>query len=182
VADFRSFWPFVLAAFLVEAAALHIAGLEPTSPSFIAAAPEYLEASVLEPAEAHLTAPASSPAPREVTLSRRTAQPSSGAAPPENVAAAAPPPPTSHGPVAIFSETPKLPSYLEDKNINASVVIDFDVAATGESTPHLAGSSGDQELDALALASARRWRFRSAEEHGAPVPARVRLRVQFEVN
>ena len=87
----------------------------------------------------------------------------------------------THGPIAIFSPAPKIPAYLQDKELHASVVIDFFVSASGTTTPRLAGSSGNEELDAIALGAARKWQFRPAEKDHHTVDSKVRLRIVFEV-
>jgi TonB family protein len=60
-------------------------------------------------------------------------------------------------------------------------VIDFFVDSQGESTPRLVGSSGNEELDAITLATVKKWQFRPAEQDGKPIDAKTRLRVEFEV-
>ena len=87
----------------------------------------------------------------------------------------------THGPVAVFSPPPTIPSYLREKELNASVVIDFFVTAQGTVTPRLVGSSGNEELDAIALGAVKKWQFRSAEQDHKPVDSKVRLRIVFEV-
>ncbi len=87
----------------------------------------------------------------------------------------------THGPVAVFSPPPVIPAYLRDKELNTSVVIDFYVSALGVTTPRLAGSSGNQELDAIAVEAAKKWQFRPAEKDHKPIEAKVRLRIVFEV-
>jgi TonB family protein len=99
----------------------------------------------------------------------------------ENQTEGGPPLAATHGPVAIFSPAPKIPAYLQEKELHASVVIDFFVSARGVATPHLVGSSGNEELDALAIASAKQWRFRPGEADHKPIDAKVRLRILFEV-
>lgn len=88
----------------------------------------------------------------------------------------------THGPVAVFSPSPVIPSYLQNKELHASVVIDFFVNSRGGTTPRLVGSSGNEELDALAIRTAQRWQFRPAEKDHRAVDSKVRLRILFEVH
>lgn len=90
--------------------------------------------------------------------------------------------PPNHGPIAVFSPSPVIPSYLRTQDIHASVVIDFFVAANGGVTPRLVNSSGNDELDALALDTVRKWQFRPAERDHQPIDSKVRLRILFEVH
>ena len=88
----------------------------------------------------------------------------------------------THGPAVLDSTIPKLPSYLRDQNLKTSVLIEFTIQPDGAATPHLIGSSGNEELDALALKAARQWRFSPASENGNHIQSQVRLRINFQVD
>ncbi len=88
---------------------------------------------------------------------------------------------TSHGPIVLSSPAPKLPSYLRNQNLKTTVLIEFVINSDGSFVPHLIGASGNDELDALALKSVRNWRFNPAIDANKPVPSKVRLRINFEV-
>jgi len=88
----------------------------------------------------------------------------------------------NHGPVAIVAPPPVIPSYLQDQDLSSSVVIEFFVNAQGVALPKLIGSSGNEELDAIALATVKTWQFRPAEQNHKPVDAKVRLRINFQVH
>ncbi len=87
----------------------------------------------------------------------------------------------THGPVAIYAPSPTIPTYLQDNELNTSILIDFFVNAQGLATSRLVGSSGSEELDAIALKTTAQWQFRPAEEQGKAIAAKVRLRIVFEV-
>jgi len=87
----------------------------------------------------------------------------------------------THGPLAVFAPAPKIPVYLQDRDLHVSVVIDFYVSSLGVSTPKLIGSSGNDELDALALSTAAKWQFRPAENDHHAIDSKVRLRIVFDV-
>lgn len=89
--------------------------------------------------------------------------------------------PPTHGPVAVYTPAPVLPSYLQNRDISSSVVIEFLISAQAAVTPRLLSSSGDEELDALALSTAKKWQFRPAENEHKPIDSKVRLRIVFEV-
>jgi TonB family protein len=121
----------------------------------------------------------------ETTLSKepaagRTPAPSEKFAA-ENQTADGPPPQGSHGPMAIYAPPPEIPSYLRDQDLKATVVVDFFVSAQGAVTPRLVGSSGNEELDAIAMETAKKWQFRPAEKDHKAVDAKVRLRILFTV-
>jgi len=88
----------------------------------------------------------------------------------------------NHGPVAIVAPPPVIPSYLQDQDLNSSVVIEFYVNAQGVALPKLIGSSGNEELDAIALSTVKTWQFRPAEQNHKPIDAKVRLRINFQVH
>ena len=88
----------------------------------------------------------------------------------------------THGPAVLDSPIPKLPSYLRDQNLKTSVLIEFTIQADGMSMPHLIGSSGNEEIDALALKAARQWHFSPASENGNHIRSQVRLRINFQVD
>lgn len=88
----------------------------------------------------------------------------------------------THGPVAVYSPAPTIPPYLQNQNLHANVVIDFYVTAQGGAIPKLVGSSGNEELDAIAINTAKKWQFRPAEKDHQPIDSKVRLRIVFEVH
>jgi TonB family protein len=88
----------------------------------------------------------------------------------------------NHGPVAVFSPSPTIPPYLQNQDLHSSVVIDFYINAQGGVVPKLVNSSGNQELDAVAITTAKKWQFRPAEKNHLPIDSKVRLRILFEVH
>lgn len=128
---------------------------------------------------------ASPPAQKEAAIS---VKPGSGKANPsptpfdaENKTESGPKSMPNHGPVVVFSPAPVIPSYLQDKNLKTTVIIDFYISAQGVTTPRLVGSSGNEELDAIALGAAKRWQFRPAEKDHKAIDSKTRLRINFEV-
>jgi TonB family protein len=87
----------------------------------------------------------------------------------------------THGPIAVISPSPVIPPYLQDKEIKTHVIIDFFINQQGIATPRLVGSSGNEELDAIALATLKQWVFRPAEKEGKPIDSKIRLRIVFTV-
>ncbi len=88
----------------------------------------------------------------------------------------------NHGPIAIVTPSPTIPSYLQDQDLSSSVVIEFLVNSQGVAVPRLIGSSGNEELDAIALNAAKKWQFKPAEANHRPIDSKVRLRINFQVH
>lgn len=187
------FWASAGIALLIEAVALTLAGWNGhwmVHPKKSADTSNFIEAQVYEaPKETHLVdqaKPVAAPARHEVTLSKipnhgRQAKPEESKIQEENQTESGPKYAPTHGPIAIFSPPPVIPSYMQDRDLKASVVIDFLVSGQGNTTPRLVGSSGDEELDAIALAAVKKWQFRPAESDHHPIDSKVRLRIVFEV-
>lgn len=87
----------------------------------------------------------------------------------------------THGPVAIYMPSPVIPDYLRNQELNRNVVIEFLVSAQGNVTPRLLVSSDNEELDAIAVETAKQWHFRPAENDSKPIDSKVRLRIVFTV-
>ena len=148
----------------------------------------FIETEIFEiPSEAHLTEQKKSPQIKksEVTLSRRPNKGQASKNPPsieeENQTESGPLIAKSHGPVAIYAPAPVIPHYLQDRDIHTHVVIDFYVNSQGTAIPRLMSSSGNEELDAIALETVHQWKFRPAEKEGKVTESKVRLRIVFEV-
>lgn len=197
--DSRTFLICAALASLLEGAALVYVGVShlwlahPRKPELDAS--RFVEAEVVQmpKAPAHLTeekpvrARPREPVHHEPVLSKvpqqgRQAKPEERKLEDKNVTVPGLQYPPNHGPIAVYAPSPVIPSYLQSQDIHASVVIDFYVAASGSVTPRLVNSSGNDELDALALDAARRWQFRPAEKGHQPIDSKVRLRIVFEVH
>jgi TonB family protein len=87
----------------------------------------------------------------------------------------------THGPILVYSPPPVIPPYLRDREFKTYVVIDFYISAQGTVSPRLVNSSGNEELDAIALRAAHQWQFRPAEDQHKAIDSKVRLRLIFEV-
>jgi TonB family protein len=149
----------------------------------------FLEAQIYEmPKVAHLHAPTEAvPVPKqaaETTLSKDPSRGKSSSPAPvteQNQTQQGSGLPADHGPITTYSPSPQIPSYLQDKDLHVTAVIDFFVLKTGQTIVRLVGSSGNEELDALAVTTAQTWKFLPAETNHQPVDSKVRLRIVFRV-
>lgn len=153
-------------------------------------ASKFIEAEVFQiPKESHLMdeKKIAAPKPREAVISKKVDEgkkpkPTDTKPEEQNQTDSGPSMAANHGPVAVVAPPPVIPPYLQDKDINASVVIEFLVNNQGAATPRLIGSSGNEELDAIALETVKKWEFKPAEQNHKPIDAKVRLRINFQVH
>jgi TonB family protein len=186
-------WTAAAIAFLFESIILITVGIQQAwinrPQTKVLDSSQFIEAQMIQaPEEPHLKdeKKLAAPAPKEVALSKkvdqgRVAKPNENQNQDQNQTQGGPALGPTHGPVATFNPAPAIPAYLQNQLLQASVVIDFFVSSTGVTTPKLVGSSGNEELDALAIATAKRWQFKPGEKDSKPVDAKVRLRINFKV-
>jgi protein TonB len=126
--------------------------------------------------------PAPTPTAADTTNQAATATPTPAPTPTPTVAPTPTPTPVYVDAVAITKPDPILPDSLRLEAVDKSVVAEFDVDTNGVPTNvTIAQSSGDDELDRIALATAKQWRFRPATENGIPTPSTIRLHIEFQV-
>lgn len=100
---------------------------------------------------------------------------------PEPTAAPRPKGPTKEA-KATRTVRPDIPNSLRDSKFKSSVRVRVDIAADGSTTPSLRAGSGNAQIDALALAALRKWRWKPALENGQAVASTQYFRFDFEVN
>lgn len=89
--------------------------------------------------------------------------------------------PPTHGPIALYAPPPTIPVYLRDKSFKAHTVIDFFISSLGTTTVRLISSSKSEELDAIAVESVKKWKFKPAQKENLAIDSKVRLRILFQV-
>lgn len=148
----------------------------------------YVEAQIVQlPANAHLTGTTAVKDDEEIVFSRKqshkkkTEKKEQPKAPEQNQVEAGPQLGPTHGPVALYAPEPVIPVYLRNQNLKANVVIEFLITAQGAVTPRLLDTSGNDELDAIAIKTASKWQFKPAAQDNVPVDSKTRLRITFEV-
>ena len=148
----------------------------------------YVEAQIVQlPADAHLTGAEAVKDEDEIVFSQKQSHKKKvekkepPKTPEQNQVDAGPQLGPTHGPVAFYAPAPVIPAYLRDQNLKTSVVIEFLITAQAAVTPRLLESSGNDELDAIALKTASKWQFKPAAQDNIPVDSKTRLRILFEV-
>lgn len=107
---------------------------------------------------------------------------------PKAVAAVAPVVPreavfTAAAPLGENQPKPTIPDDLRSDTLDKTFVAEFTVGEDG--TPmqvKAVQSTGNDELDRLALEAAKKWRFKPATRDGQPVVGKVRLFIEFQVS
>ncbi|MHB8420456.1 MAG: energy transducer TonB [Myxococcales bacterium] len=92
-----------------------------------------------------------------------------------------PPPPVSRPPEVVEHPTPELSQELRAQDFQGQALILFVVDGAGRAQPHLLQSTGNAQIDALALDAARHWTFRPALDKGKPVAAQLQVEMQISV-
>jgi protein TonB len=84
--------------------------------------------------------------------------------------------------LGIECPEPQIPAELKEETMKTSCVARFDIKADGKSTVKIVSSSGSEQVDDMALATLRRWKFKPATLDGKPVDSFRRIRVEFDIN
>jgi protein TonB len=78
---------------------------------------------------------------------------------------------------------PQIPDDLRTEALDKTCVAEFTVGPDGAPTNvKITQSTGNNELDRLALDAARKWKFKPATRDGQPIQSQVRLHVEFQVS
>lgn len=123
-----------------------------------------------------VTAPTPKPTPEPITkpVPEKPAQPA-----PE---VKAPRVPVLTEVAATFNPSPTIPDDLRAEALHTTVSAQFIVSAAGvPEAVQIVRSSGNDELDRLALETAKKWRFKPATRDGQPIESKVILHIEFEV-
>jgi|SRR5579884_518406 len=84
---------------------------------------------------------------------------------------------------AIYAPQPTIPDDLRSDALDKTFVAEFTVSPDGTPTDiKVSQSTGNDELDRLALEAARKWKFKPATRDGQPIESRVRLHIEFQVS
>lgn len=83
--------------------------------------------------------------------------------------------------VPLIIVQPEIPRHLRQQAMQAVFHALFKVHIDGSASVKTVKSSGNSELDALALQAARQWRFHPATRNGQFVESYLRLQIEFKV-
>jgi protein TonB len=114
-------------------------------------------------------------------------------APPAPIQAApqvvAPTPPAPTPPAPVFTEAvpvdqpqPEIPDDLLGQDLHAVFDGYFTIHPDGTTDVKMVQSTGNPELDGLALQAAKKWTFRPGTKDGVPIDSYRRLEIRFDVS
>ena len=80
-----------------------------------------------------------------------------------------------------YAPEPEINPELHETCFKSCCIAKFLVKANGKTSVVLLTSSGSREVDDMALATLRRWKFKPATLDGQPVDSSRKIRIEFEV-
>jgi protein TonB len=128
--------------------------------------------------------PAPAPAPPPAPAPTAPPAPTPAPAPPPQVAQAPPPPapaPTPVDPQVVYDPRPTIPNDLLGSDLDTNFWALFTIHTDGTADVKMLQSTGNEELDQIAIQCAKEWKFKPATLDGKPVESYERLDVQFQV-
>ncbi|MBX9948560.1 MAG: energy transducer TonB [Candidatus Obscuribacterales bacterium] len=83
--------------------------------------------------------------------------------------------------LAIECPQPEIPASLHEECYKSCCLARFSISHEGKHEVSIISSSGSDEVDEIALATLRRWKFKPAMLNGKPVQSVRKIKVEFEV-
>lgn len=83
--------------------------------------------------------------------------------------------------LALECPQPELPAEHSESGGSMSCVARFTIEVDGKFSVRLLNSTGSQDVDDLALATLKKWKFKPAQLDGKPVKSSRKIKIEFEV-
>lgn len=83
--------------------------------------------------------------------------------------------------LAIECPQPELTAEHNEQGIKTSCSARFVIDEVGKFSVRLVSSTGSQEVDDMALATLRRWKFKPAQLNGKAVKSSRKIKIEFEI-
>lgn len=84
--------------------------------------------------------------------------------------------------LALEAPQPELPAEHTEQSCKKSCCARFTIEDTGKFEVKLVSSTGSQEVDDVALATLKKWKFKPAQLNGKPVKSSRKIKIEFEVD
>lgn len=84
--------------------------------------------------------------------------------------------------LALEAPQPQLPAEHTEQSCKKSCCARFTIETDGKFEVKLVSSTGSQEVDDVALATLKRWKFKPAQLNGKPVKSSRKIKIEFEVD
>lgn len=84
--------------------------------------------------------------------------------------------------LAIECPQPELPAEHNEQGIKTSCCARFTIESDGKFEVKLVSSTGSQEVDDIALATLKRWKFKPAQLNGKAVKSTRKIKIEFEID
>lgn len=82
---------------------------------------------------------------------------------------------------AVSAPQPIIPSELYEEGMKCSCVARFTILDSGKTRVKIVSSSGNHEVDCIALRTLQRWIFKPAMLNGKPVESNRKVKIHFEI-
>lgn len=84
--------------------------------------------------------------------------------------------------LAVEAPQPELPAEHTEQSCKKSCCARFTIESDGKFDVRLVSSTGSQDVDDVALATLKRWKFKPAQLNGKPVKSSRKIKIEFEVD
>lgn len=82
---------------------------------------------------------------------------------------------------AVSAPQPIIPSEMFEEGVKCSCTARFTILDSGKTKVNIVSSSGNHEVDCIALRTLQRWIFKPAMLNGKPVESKRKIKIQFEI-
>jgi len=82
---------------------------------------------------------------------------------------------------AVSAPQPVIPSDLYEDGMKCSCVARFTILDSGKTKVKIVASSGNHEVDCIALRTLQRWIFKPAMLNGKPIESNRKVKIHFEI-
>ncbi len=82
----------------------------------------------------------------------------------------------------LNSPHPEIPPELHENCFKSCCIAKFLISPAGKTSVQILSSSGNEQLDEIALKTLKQWKFRPATLNGEPVESTKKIKIEFEID